>query len=194
MKVAVIELSNLNELAKELDSFHPELDGWYFRGQANDAWELRPTVWRENGVLLDRFRIQITSEKFATLEKNIQNQFERDARLHRLDSNTAVQWAIRAKFENYLLSKFYFEANQAGLPVSDRQLQLCTTYGREFWIDDHLREIGSVIGFYAGQFEPTRAIHRIAGPIIFDGTLPQHYGLPTRYLDWTSNPRIASFR
>lgn len=193
MKVPIVKLSNLNELAKELDTFHPELDGWHFRGQANDAWELRPAVWRGGGDLLDRFRIQIKSEKLVALENNIRNLFERDARLSHLDVNIAVEWAIRAKFENYLLSKFYFEANQAGLPVSDRQFQLCTTYGLEFWTDDHLREIGSVIGFYAGQFKPTMVTHRISGPIIFEGTLPQHYGLPTRYLDWTSNPRIASF-
>lgn len=193
MKIPSIELSNLNEFAKELDSFHPELDGWHFRGQANDAWELTPTVWREDRSLLDRFHMQITSEKLATLTANIQNLFERDTRLHHLDINTAVQWAIRVKFENYLLSTFYFEANQAGLPVSDRQLQLCKTYGWQFWTDDHLREIGSVINFYAEQFKAANMIHRIAGPIIFDGTLPQHYGLPTRYLDWSSNPRVASF-
>ncbi len=194
MKVPVIELNNLNELAKELDSFHPGLDDWYLRGQANDAWQLRPTIWRdESELLFDGFRAQFLPEKLTSLEKNIRNQLERDARLNHLDLRFVLEWAVRAKFENYLLSKFYFEANQAGLLVSDRQLQLCTTYGWEFWSDDHLREIGSVIGFYAGRAETGKITHRTTGPIIFDGTLPQHYGLPTRYLDWTSNPRIAAF-
>lgn len=192
MEVPIIQLQSLDELGKELDRFHSNTDSWYFRGQANSSWELLPSVWRNNPPLFKLFCEKIKKNSTVELQNAIQDQIKHMPHCAKIDLNNAVRWVIQTKYENFLLSKFYYEANRAGLNVDAVTLNRCTIYNQDFWLNNQkLKGTSPTFQFYEAYC--TGIHHRVYSPIVFDSALPQHYGLPTRHLDWTKNPRIAAF-
>ena len=171
MAILEIELKNLKELAAELDAFHPESDGWNFRGQANELWQLTPSIWRNNIPLFEKLQREIPEKNIVNIQNAITKELARNSKLSVIDINTATQWALRVKFENWLLAQFYLVANETGLAIPENQHRLCQSYNGPFWMKDSLENIGSVFSFYASRLDTGKPTHRIGGPISFDGML-----------------------
>jgi hypothetical protein len=129
------------------ERWYPDLRGWMFRGQADESWELVPTILRGDPPL---WRSYLDTDPEPPDGND--PSFSR-----RLAEITAVLAFMRA-------------ADQAGLAIPDD--------------DQELRHEAVEIST-EGEWPPVRLLS-IAG-------LAQHYGVPTRLLDWTWKPRVAAY-
>lgn len=144
-----------------------DLSKFVFRGLSNDQYELLPNSFRDktHKSLSDIARITINNNhKYADAMKLIGY------------GNLGTQ---HASYEFHILRRFYKKANSHGLYVPRSKFMshsmerdyiglepLLRLYGYETWLERDLLEIAS---------------------------LAQHYGLPTRLIDWSYNPYTAAF-
>ena len=107
------------EFLRYLDPADSQWNQWIFRGQPDVEDELLPLVWRSEGKikqLFDGFTKKINKDEFSdALIASLKRQYD----INGLNMRHIVDWAIHARFENYLLSNFYAVANEAGLELSD---------------------------------------------------------------------------
>lgn len=140
---------------------------WVFRGHRNVAWRLKPRAWRSTaeGNPLDSL---IT--KLGAAEVRDAETVKAGTPLHK-----ALAWTHAEKI---VLNEFRRIGWQMGFdvvePFSDFSVDL--TYGPSVIID-------------------TRAEPDCYSPFLSaeDIGMAQHYGVPTRFLDWTFNPLFAVF-
>ncbi len=190
-----------------------ELDGegWYFRGQSSDAYRLVPTLWRSSAKDGESGReIEVLFEKFCS-------QFSQSSRTNILfevgrvlsdkrgyegffddiPSDRIVEFLMRVRFESYLLAQFYSTCNSVALKVPDNFMTEYYLYDPKTWCGYHSNRglSHSLGGMTDGSLLNAHlwAGIRGRGTLRLDASLPQHYGLPTRLLDWTANRKKAAF-
>jgi hypothetical protein len=138
---------------------------WVFRGHRNVAWRLKPRAWRAESNSL---RPMI--EKLARVEVRDKPKIKPGTPLHR-----ALAWTHAEKL---VLNEFRRIGWQMGFevdePNSDYSMDL--NYGPAI-VDDTRDEPDCYSPFVGCE----------------DIGLAQHYGVPTRFLDWTFNPINAVF-
>lgn len=148
-----------------------EIGSWLYRGHANTRWLLLPSVLRSK-VLLDRH-----SGKFIFDDESLIGILSEEHAL-RLTNNEF--WYVRQFFEG---------CDQNGLHIPGDSHEHRTIEG----LSDVGRQLGKLI-------YPSRVAPNWSG----EGTWPtmswsyvfalaQHYGIPTRLMDWTRNPRVAAY-
>jgi hypothetical protein len=140
---------------------------WVFRGHRDVSWRLKPRAWR---TAAEGNPLHATIDKLAKARIDDENKIEPRAPLHR-----ALAWTHA---ERLVLNEFRqigwhmgFEVDE---PVSTYSMDL--NYGPEV-IDDTRQEPDS--------FSPFLSCNDIG--------VAQHYGVPTRFLDWTFNPIFGVF-
>lgn len=121
MKLEPIVCTSGHEFLKYLDPINPDWNGWYFRGQPSDEYELIPSVWREEvvGQIYSKFR---TKMKHHIDAMRVRIQDLPIVKNNTLKMEHALEWELLVRFENYLLCDFYNVANKAGLKIADRLL------------------------------------------------------------------------
>jgi hypothetical protein len=150
--------TNIEELLDALAPWKKEvkLDGYIFRGHAQEDWELVPSALRDP----DAFWSQIP----IAHGKPIGRQWQWES------------WQIKAEYQ--LLREFYRLADKQGIPVpSSKRIRLnmamewdhsgaVNMFAKEQWLPEDLAEVAA---------------------------LAQHYGIPTRLLDWSFDIYVALY-
>jgi len=140
---------------------------WVFRGHRNAAWRLKPRAWR---TAVEGNPLYVTIGKLANARISDGDNIKPGTALHR-----ALAWTHAEKlvFNEFRRIGWHmgFEVDE---PVSTYSMDL--NNGPDV-VDDTRKEPDSYSPFFSYS----------------DIGLAQHYGVPTRFLDWTFNPIFAVF-
>jgi hypothetical protein len=166
-----MDAANFMALLRASNPVWHENDGdsprWVFRGHRDVTWRLKPRAWR-TGVEGNPLHAMIG--KLANVEVRDNDDIKPETPLHR-----ALAWTHA---EKVVLNEF--------------------------------RRIGWHMGFETDEPDSTYSMDLNYGPAVVDDTrqepdsyspflscadigVAQHYGVPTRFLDWTFNPTFAAF-
>jgi hypothetical protein len=146
---------------------HSDLPRWAFRGHRNVAWRLRPRAWRTEN---EGNPLHVMIRKLANA---------------RVQDKDDIQ------------------------PGTKSHLGLAWTHAEKLVINE-FRRIGWQMGFDMEEPDSSYSLNLQYGPDVIDDTrdepdcyspfisytdigVAQHYGVPTRFLDWTFNPIFAVF-
>jgi FRG domain len=140
---------------------------WVFRGHRNVAWRLKPRAWR---TAVEGNPLHVMIGKLANAEISENNSIKPGATLHQ-----ALAWTHAEKL---VVNEFRRIGWRMGFDVDepDTSYSMDLNYGPSV-IDDTRQEPDSESPFFSST----------------DIGVAQHYGVPTRFLDWTINPTFAAF-
>lgn len=136
---------------------------WIFRGHENAKWKCHPCACRPSTQ--EKLKQTALGGKFGT-----------------------HTYAQQEFVEAYALQQFLTAADATGVVIPDDSV------GTRVSLDKRIRVLNKLI---RSKEEPFRKVERsetLYGPSFLSQlALAQHYGVPTRLLDWSRNPYIAAF-
>jgi hypothetical protein len=158
---------------------------WVFRGHAHEDWQLLPSAWRPDDVIMQNSIVEATRRFDAVKPKQAlvwawaTNSWSQPATFGENDAQLARDLTIRANAEYFPIMDFAMRCDELGMPVplagpGPDQLQ------NPNWLADANSPLGADEIIRWHDWPATLA-------------LAQHHGMPTRLLDWTRNPMAAAF-
>lgn len=201
------DVTDLWNKLKELDD-----DTWFFRGHFDESYRLIPSLWRNTKkdgegakdieVLYNNFCNSITKNDHSCIDKLVDQIHNHASQMIQgITKERMVEFLLRLRFEYYLLSQFYTVSNKIGLKVPNQFIDHHHLYDPLTWanfdtdrgITFSKRRGGVNQEHFLSQYFERSLSGASTLDVNLDATLPQHYGLPTRLLDWTTNYKKAAF-
>ncbi|MEI7152755.1 FRG domain-containing protein [Pectobacterium carotovorum] len=170
--MSILTIINCNTAEEFLDKLTPwntpyDLSKYVFRGHTDESFKLHPNIMRKKNdpTLTEIANIAILSGKYERVIKKI--------------GITNIK-NFHSMLEMTILRRFYRSSNESGLYVPNSKIM------------SNQMEIDGYIGFYEIMkiFNYNIWLNRDTTEI---AALAQHYGLPTRLIDWSYNQYVASF-
>lgn len=164
-----IECKTAKEFLDKLTPWNTkyELSEYVFRGHTDESYKLHPNIMRKkkDASLIDIANIAI-----------FEGEYEKTLR----DIGLTEIKVFQATLEMTILRRFYRASNQNGLYVPTSKIM-----SSQMEIDGYI-DFDEVMN----SFKYNKWLNRDTTEI---AALAQHYGLPTRLIDWSFNQYIAAF-
>jgi hypothetical protein len=167
----MMDAASFMALLRASNSVWHEADGdpprWVFRGHRNVVWRLKPQAWRS---VADGNPLRAMIDKLANAEISDNDKIKAGTNRHR-----ALTWTHA---ERLVLNEF----RRIGWHMG-------------FDVDEPVSHYSMDINYGPAVVDDTQEAPDIYSPFLSctDIGVAQHYGVPTRFLDWTFNPIFAVF-
>lgn len=163
----IFRLTTLSKMIDAGDNYR-----YIYRGVADINHKLIPSALREKNV--DSASYNKLWSTYESIEGSI-------------DDTSKNNEVVQRRAELYIIQKFYQYSEYAGLP-----LPLITNHNmREELLHGHGLELQMAI--FGTNFNSNISVQWPPKELYPIMSLAQHYGLPTRLLDWSRNPFIAAY-